>query len=130
MKSVKDRKPDTQTSTGDPHPWVKEFPARLVVIDKNYTIIDLTEQAARVLSPGGGPDLMGLSVLDCHPEQARAKLLELIQERKTNIYIYTREGQKYLVVQAPWTISGEFAGYFDLTIKLPANLPHFDRDST
>ncbi|NPV83879.1 MAG: diguanylate cyclase [Candidatus Aminicenantes bacterium] len=129
MKSVKDRKPINQISTGDPHPWVKEFPARLVVIDRNNTIIDLTEQAARVLSPGGGPDLLGRSVLGCHPEQARAKLLELIQEQKTNIYTYTREGQKYLVVQAPWTISGEFAGYFDLTIELPANLPHFDRDS-
>ncbi|MCR4409962.1 MAG: PAS domain-containing protein [Candidatus Saccharicenans sp.] len=128
MKSVNDRKAINQISTGDPHPWVKEFPARLVVIDRNNTIIDLTEQAARVLSPGGSPELLGRSVLDCHPEQARAKLLELIQERKTNIYTYTREGQKYLVVQAPWTISGEFAGYFDLTIKLPANLPHFDRD--
>lgn len=129
MKSIEDREPISQTSPADPHPWVKEFPARLVVIDRNNTIIDLTEQAARVLSPGGSPELLGQSVLDCHPEQARVKLLELIQERKTNIYTYTREDQKYLVIQSPWTISGEFAGYFDLTIELPARIPHFDRDS-
>ncbi len=115
--------------TTDPHPWVKEFPVTLTVIDKNDVIIDMTERTAKGFAESGHPDLIGASVFDCHPEGAKLKLKALIDSRRTNVYTYTRDGRKKLVFQAPWTIDGEFAGYLDMTLELPADMPHFDRDA-
>jgi hypothetical protein len=58
----------------DPHPWVREFPATLTVIDKDGAIIDLTERAAKAFA-------------------------------------------------------GEFAGYLETTLEIPADMPHDDRDA-
>lgn len=115
-------------TAADPHPWVKEFPANLTVIDKDDTIIDMTDRTAKAFAEGGHPDLIGTTVIDCHPDWAKTRLKALIDSRRTNVYTYTKDGRKRLVFQTPWTIDGEFAGYLDMTLELPADMPHFDRD--
>jgi len=113
----------------DPHPWVKEFAATITVIDKDGKIIDMTDRAAKAFAEGGHPDLVGAPVFDCHPEWAKLKLKALVDSRRTNVYTYTKDGRKRLVFQTPWTIGGEFAGYLDMTLDLPEDMPHFDRDA-
>jgi hypothetical protein len=113
----------------DPHPWVKEFPGTLTVCDKNGIIIDMTDLAARVFADGGNPDLVGAQIYDCHPEAAKVKLKAVMDGRRANVYTFTKDGRKKLVFQAPWTVDGEYAGYLDLTIEIPADMPHFDRDA-
>ena len=113
----------------DPHPWVKEFPGTLTVCDKNGIIIDMTDRAVQAFAAGGSPNLIGAPVLECHPEAAKVKLKALFDSRRTNIYTFTKDGRKKLVFQTPWTIAGEYAGYLDLTIEIPADMPHFNRDA-
>ena len=113
----------------DPHPWVKEFPGTLTVCDKNGIVIDMTDRAAKAFAEGGNPDLVGAPVYDCHPEAAKIKLKALFDSRRTNVYSFTKDGRKRLVFQTPWTVDGEYAGFLDLTLELPADMPHFDRDA-
>ena len=114
---------------GDPHPWVGGFPATLTVIDKDGLIVDMTEQTAKAFAERGHPDLIGAPAERCHPEWAWLKLKALMDSRRTSVYTYTKDGRKKLVFQSPWTIDGEYAGYLDLTLELPPDMPHYDRDA-
>jgi len=119
----------TAGAAADPHPWVKEFPATITVTDRDGNIVDMTDRAAKSFAEGGHPDLVGAPVMDCHPDWAKLKLKALIDGRRTNVYTVTKGGRKKLVFQAPWTIGGEYAGYLDMTLELPEDMPHFDRDA-
>ena len=71
--------------------------------------------------------LIGSNVLDCHPEPARSELLDLMQEQKRNIYTIEKNGIKKLIYQSPWYHEGQYAGFVEISIEIPLELPHFVR---
>ncbi|MDR2085014.1 MAG: diguanylate cyclase [Bacteroidales bacterium] len=72
-------------------------------------------------------DFVGQSLLDCHPEPAKTKLLELLDNHNTNAYTIEKGDVKKLIYQTPWFENGEFAGYVELSIEIPFEMPHFVR---
>lgn len=72
-------------------------------------------------------DYVGQSLLDCHPEPARTKLLELLNNHNTNAYTIEKGDVKKLIYQTPWKENGEFAGYVELSIEIPFEMPHYVR---
>ena len=110
------------------HDWTKEFPSAITVLDAEGIILEMNEMAAATFAADGGVQLVGRNALECHPEPARAKLQQLLKERKANIYTIEKAGVKKLICQAPWYRNGGFAGIVELSIELPAELPHFVRD--
>lgn len=125
-------KQDALGSTGksgqDPHPWVLEFPGAVTVCDKNGVIIDMNEEAARAYAGNGGFKLLGADILACHPDPAKVKLKDLMESRLKNIYTIKENGRRKLIFQTPWFLDGEYAGYLDLSLEIPWEMPHFDRD--
>lgn len=113
----------------DIHPWVKEFPGPITVCDKDGTIVGLNDAAVRGFADRGGAGLIGSCAFDCHPEPARSKFRALMDSRRQNIYTIQKEGRRKLVFQTPWYREGEFAGYLDMTIEIPWDMPHFNRDA-
>lgn len=111
------------------HPWVKEFPGLITVCDDNGIIIDMNDAAAESFSDRGGLELLGSQILDCHPEPSKSKFSELIRSRKQNIYTIQKAGRRKLVFQTPWFLDGKYAGYLDMTLDIPWELPHFNCDS-
>jgi len=111
-----------------PHAWVNEFPAAITVSDANGTIIELNARAVKTFEKDGGAKLIGTNVLDCHPEPAKAKLREIMDKRKTNVYTIEKAGTKKLIYQAPWYEDGEYAGVVELSVEISFDLPHFVRD--
>ena len=81
--------------------------------------------AERVLSHGN--HIVGNNLLDCHPEPARTKLANMLQNHNLNAYTIEKNGVKKLIYQSPWFENGEFAGYIELSMELPAEMPHFVR---
>ncbi len=81
--------------------------------------------AERVLSHGN--HIIGQNLLDCHPEPARTKLMQMLQNHNLNAYTIEKNGVKKLIYQSPWFENGEFAGYIELSMELPAEMPHFIR---
>jgi len=51
-----------------------------------------------------------------------------MKSRRQNIYTIQKDGRKKLVFQSPWFRNGEFAGYLDMTVEIPWEMPHYNRD--
>jgi transcriptional regulator with PAS, ATPase and Fis domain len=110
------------------HRWVEEFPGAVTVCDGAGVILAMNRQAAeRVFAADGGRDLIGQNVLDCHPEPSRSKLADMLRDRTVNVYTIEKNGVKKLIYQAPWFADGEYAGFVELSMEIPFDLPNFIR---
>jgi hypothetical protein len=116
-----------QTGSGG-HSWVKEFPGSVTVCDKDGIIIGLNDAAARDFATRGGYELIGRQILDCHPEPCRTRFSGLFKSHRQNIYTIQKDGRRKLIVQVPWSHGGEFAGYLEMDLEIPWDMPHFNRD--
>ena len=109
------------------HPWVHEFAGTITVCDPAGVILEMNEKAARAFQEQGGATLIGTNMLDCHPEPARTKARELLDTRRTNVYTIEKRGQKKLVYQGPWHQDGQYRGFIELVLEIPAEMLHFVR---
>jgi hypothetical protein len=107
------------------HAWVKEFPGKIEVCDKDGILLEMNDKAAE---QENNPHLIGTNILDCHPEPARTKLKGLLERGQANIYTIEKKGIKKLIYQAPWYQDGKYAGIVELSLEIPWELPHFVRD--
>ena len=108
--------------------WMKEFPMAVTVCDESGIILEMNDRAELAFSQSGGRRLIGTNVLDCHPEPARTKLQGLMSERRTNVYTIQKDGRKKLIYQAPWYENGRYRGFIELSLEVPWEMPHFNRD--
>jgi transcriptional regulator with PAS, ATPase and Fis domain len=107
--------------------WVKEFPGAVTVCDMDGTIIEMNDKAAKTFEKDGGRALIGKSAFDCHPEPARSELKRLLESRQLNVYTIEKNGVKKLIYQSPWYQNGAYAGFIELSLEVPFELPHFVR---
>ncbi len=110
------------------HVWVDAFPVAVTVIDAEGRIVEMNGKSREVFASDGGAALMGHAVLDCHPEPSRTKLSGMMNDRRTNVYTIQKNGKKKLVYQAPWFKDGAYAGFVELSLEIPWDVPHFNRD--
>ncbi len=108
--------------------WIKEFPAAITVCDKNGIIIEMNENSVKTFEKDGGRELIGKNIFDCHPEPARTTLKELFGQQGSKCYTIEKNGKKKLIYQAPWYKNGEYGGLVELSIEIPYEMPHHDRD--
>jgi hypothetical protein len=52
----------------------------------------------------------------------------LLDSRRANVYTIEKRGQKKLIYQAPWYQDGQYRGFIELSLELPAEMPHFIRE--
>ncbi len=107
--------------------WVKEFPGAVTVCDAVGIILEMNDRAARMFGKEGGRALIGSNVLDCHPEPARSKLAAMMSERRANSYTVEKKGSRRFIHQSPWYREGAYAGFVEIVVEIPADLPHFVR---
>jgi len=112
----------------DDHDWIMKFPGAITVSDADGIILDLNEKAADSFVEDGGFRLIGKNLFDCHPEPARSKLKDLYKNQEKNIYTIEKKGIKKLIYQTPWYKDGKFAGFIELSLEIPWDMPHFIRD--
>ncbi len=108
--------------------WVKDFPGAFTVCDQQGMIIEMNDRAAQTFADDGGRALIGKNVLDCHPEPARSQLKRLMDARQSNTYSIEKHGVKKLIHQTPWYHAGEYAGFIELSLEIPFDMPHSVRD--
>ena len=109
------------------HAWIKEFPAAITVCNAEGIILDMNDKAAKTFEKDGGYKLIGSNVLDCHSDPARGKLERLMSARVKNVYTIEKNGVKKMIYQSPWYKEGEYAGFVELSLEIPFELPHFIR---
>jgi hypothetical protein len=107
--------------------WVERFPGAVMLTDPEGIIVHMNDAAAVVFAKDGGRALVGRSVLDCHPEPSRAKLATLLSDRATNVYSIEKNGRRRIIYQTPWYDGERYGGLMELSLPLPAEMPHFVR---
>jgi len=108
--------------------WTKEFPGAITVCDAEGRILAMNDRSAESFASDGGAGLVGANVLDCHPEPSRSKVEGLLKSGKTNVYTIEKGGRKKLIFQAPWFRDGVLSGLIELSLDIPWDMPHFNRD--
>jgi len=107
--------------------WVEELKAAVTVTDAAGTIVAMNRRACETFAKDGGAALVGQSVFDCHPEPARTRTRALYATREPNHYTIAKNGQKKIIHQLPIFRDGAFAGFVEISVPIPDELPHFDR---
>lgn len=102
--------------------WAKEISIPVTICDKNGLIIYMNDASIKQFHNDGGKDLIGKSLLDCHPEPAKTKLLELLNTQKENSYITEKNGITKLIHQFPFYEDGNFAGLVEITLVMKENI--------
>jgi PAS domain-containing protein len=109
------------------HDWIKEFPAAVTVCDAEGVILEMNDRAARTFEKDGGYGLVGLNMLECHPQPARSKTERLLAAKEKNVYTIEKNGIKKLIYQSPWFQDGQYAGFVELSLEIPFEMDHFIR---
>jgi sensor histidine kinase regulating citrate/malate metabolism len=112
-----------------PQSWIKEFPGAIIVCDENGVILEMNDAAAKTFEKDGGMTLIGNSVFDCMPELACKKLKDLMEQQQTNTYTIQKNGVKKLIYQSPVFEEGKYCGFMEMSLVIPQQMPHFDRDA-
>ena len=48
----------------------------------------------------------------------------MLENPRTNVYTVEKEGVEKLIFQCPWYDGDEYAGFMELSMVLPDNMPH------
>jgi len=112
-----------------PSTWCEGLPVAVTVTTADGTIVEMNARSREVFAKDGGGALIGQSVFGCHPEPARTKTQVLYAAQAPNHYTVRKNGQKKIIHQLPWFENGTFAGFVEISIPIPDELPHFDRDA-
>jgi transcriptional regulator with PAS, ATPase and Fis domain len=107
--------------------WVSQFPGSVTVCDPQGIILYMNDKSAQTFAADGGRALIGSDVLDCHPPTARRQLESMLGNQQKNIYTIEKNGVKKLVYQTPWYQEGTYAGFVEMILELPSEIPHFMR---
>ncbi|MEG1556266.1 MAG: diguanylate cyclase [Bacteroidales bacterium] len=106
--------------------YLKETPFAVTICDKNGNILEMNDKSVNTFVKDG-QSIIGNSLLKCHPEPARTKLLALLENHEINAYTIEKNGVKKLIYQSPWYENGEFMGYIELSMEIPFEMNHFVR---
>lgn len=107
--------------------WAQSVDVAMTVCDREGIVLYMNERAAAAFAPEGGRALVGASLMACHPEPARRRILEILATRQANTYTIEKNGVRKLIHQTPWFENGELGGLVEFSIVLPAEMPHYKR---
>jgi transcriptional regulator with PAS, ATPase and Fis domain len=107
--------------------WIEKLDGNVIVSDAQGRIIYMNERALKQYEKDGGSSMIGKDLLECHSESSRKKIMEIMTTGQKNVYTIEKQGQKKIIYQTPWFADGEFRGIVELSLAIPAEMPHFVR---
>lgn len=108
--------------------WLKEDEAAITICDTSGIIVYMNDRSKRsFMKYDDGGVGVGTSLIDCHPEPSRTKLMNMLKAPQTNIYTIEKRGIKKIIRQSPWYKDGIFSGVVEISFEIPAEMPHYIR---
>ncbi len=99
--------------------WSDDVDFPVTICDKNGIIVGMNNKSIEFFVDDGGANLMGKSLVDCHPEPSRTKLLDLLANPRANTYISQSSMGKLFVHETPWYENGIYMGLVEILVSLP-----------
>lgn len=98
--------------------WFDEVAFPVTVCDKTGIIVYMNQASIDEFEPDGGKELLGKSLMDCHPQPAREILVEMLEKQIPHTYISRADGKEYFVHEAPWFENGKYQGFVEVSIEI------------
>jgi len=108
--------------------WIEKLNGNIMVCDAGGIIIYLNEKAIKSYADEGGASLVGRNLMDCHNENSRKKIMEIMTTHQNNVYTIEKKGKKKIIYQSPWFAGEEFRGIIEFSLEIPQEMPHFVRE--
>ena len=107
--------------------WMDEFKGAITICNLDGIIVYMNKASIVQFEKYGGKKLIGSSLVDCHPEPSKSKLVEMLKQPTENTYTTEKNGIKKIIIQTPWMENHEFKGIVEISFELPNPTPHFVR---
>ena len=72
--------------------------------------------------------MRGRNLIPCHGEESVRKIRQMLETGESNAYTITKNGVRKMIYQTPWRVEGRIAGLVEISMIIPAEMPHYDRD--
>jgi transcriptional regulator with PAS, ATPase and Fis domain len=109
--------------------WLDEDEAAITICDVDGVIVYVNQKSKKSFANSDDSGVtLGSSLIECHPEPARSKLLSMLKAPQTSIYTIEKRGVKKIIRQSPWYKDGIFSGVIEVSFEIPSEMPHFIRD--
>lgn len=120
--------PDQISFPADCPQWADGVNCAVTICDTDGKILYMNRLARETFSRHG--DLIGKNLFDCHSAASSAKIRHMLATGESNAYTITKGGRRKMIYQTPWRDpSGQIAGMVEISMVIPADMPHYDRDA-
>jgi len=107
--------------------WTDGFLGAITVCDREGIVVYMNDRSKMQFAKTVEGELLGKSLIDCHPDPARSKLKQMLAEPSPNSYTIEKNGIRKMIHQTPWMEGGEFEGVVEISFEIPMEMPHFVR---
>lgn len=107
--------------------WAEQMNCAVTVADKDGVVLYMNEKARQTFAKSG--NMIGRSMIPCHSQRSRDIIAHMLASGESNCYTITKGGLKKMIYQTPWRKDGEIAGLVEISMVIPTDMPHYDRDA-
>lgn len=107
--------------------WAEEMNCAVTVSDTEGNLIYMNKKSLETFCKPG-ETMVGKNMMGCHNERSQSIIRKMLTEGCSNSYTITKKGVKKLIYQTPWIVDGEIRGLVELSMIIPEEMPHYDRD--
>jgi hypothetical protein len=65
--------------------------------------------------------------MGCHNDRSKEIIRQLLATGGSNAYTIEKEGLRKMIYQTAWRIDGSVAGLVEISMVIPADMPHYVR---
>lgn len=105
--------------------WSRDLNCAITVCDADCRIIYMNDLSRKTFARHG--DIIGHNLLDYHPERACAIIRRLLETGGTNCYTIEKGEVRKMIYQTAWRQQGKVAGLVEISMVIPAEMPHYVR---
>ena len=105
--------------------WATELNFAITVSDINNNIIYMNNKSKASFSD----TKIGDNLDNCHSNSSNEIIKKLKENNISNTYTIQKNETKKLIHQTPWYKNGIVAGLVELSIIIPNNISHYNRDN-
>lgn len=108
--------------------WATMPGCAVTVCDADCNIIFMNKRSRDTFA-NSTDCLIGKNLLECHSPHSQAIIHRLLSDGGSNVYTIEKGGVRKLIYQSAWlTDNGTIGGLIELSMVIPAEMPHYKRD--
>lgn len=112
------------TKTNENLTWANEINIAITVSDMENNIVYMNKKSQKTFSNAK----IGNNLKNCHKDSSNEIIETLKKNNTANTYTVQKNGVKKLIHQTPWYNNGIIAGLVEISIELPEQMIHKNRD--